>query len=379
MNQKELNEIRRRFRLDKNSISRIYGCYVNCNKEIVTCFDTSLGLMQQEEQEMYLGLLKKALSGSLGKNLLDIPFSTRQVAGSPEHQLLQTLRKTALEDDEARETLFRKIIDGMDMGEQNYLILLTADTYDVPHRSRNDEEDRDSGSEVYRYFVCSVCPVKDASMALRYVHEDNEFRGCSTGNTVSGPEIGFLFPAFDDRSANIYNALYYSRSPEEIHQEVIDSLFQIDPPMSAVEQRNVFDTALAETLDKDCSYDVVQSVHEQIRGRMADHKESGDPEVLELSIPEVGTILANSGVAQDKVAAFDRECRRQYGEDAALNPGNIIESKKFEVTTPEVKITVAPENSYLIETRTIQGRKYLLIPADSGVEVNGIGVSIPNE
>ena len=56
---------------------------------------------------------------------------------------------------------------------------------------------------------------------------------------------------------------------------------------------------------------------------------------------------------------------------------NIIESRKFQVTTPEVKISIAPENSYLIETRIIDGRKYLLIPADDGVEVNGIGVNIP--
>ena len=82
MNQKELNEIRRRFKLDKNSISKIFGCYVNSNKEIISWIDASMGLMQQEEQEMYLGLLKKALSGALGKNLVDITFSTAQVADS---------------------------------------------------------------------------------------------------------------------------------------------------------------------------------------------------------------------------------------------------------------------------------------------------------
>ena len=79
MNQKELNEIRRRFKLDRNSISKIFGCYVNSNKEIISWIDASMGLMQQEEQEMYLGLLKKALSGALGKNLVDIVFSTQQV------------------------------------------------------------------------------------------------------------------------------------------------------------------------------------------------------------------------------------------------------------------------------------------------------------
>ena len=105
MNQKELNELRRRFRLDKNNFSRVYGCYVNSNREIIAWVDTSMGLMRQEEQEMYLGLLKKSLSGTLGKNLIDVVFSTQQVADSDEHRLLQTLRQTELKDPASRETL----------------------------------------------------------------------------------------------------------------------------------------------------------------------------------------------------------------------------------------------------------------------------------
>ena len=128
MNQKELNEIRRRFKLDKNAFSKIYGCYVNSNKEIISCVDASMGLMSQEEQEMYLNLLKKTLSGALGRNLIDIEFSTRQVADSDEHRLLQTLRQTELQDPNARESLYRQIIDAIDMGESSYLILLAADT-----------------------------------------------------------------------------------------------------------------------------------------------------------------------------------------------------------------------------------------------------------
>ena len=135
MNQKELNEIRRRFKLDKNSISKIFGCYVNSNKEIISWIDASMGLMQQEEQEMYLGLLKKALSGALGKNLVDITFSTAQVADSDEHRLLQTMRQTELKDPASREDFCRRLIDALNMGETNYLILLAADRYDVPFRS----------------------------------------------------------------------------------------------------------------------------------------------------------------------------------------------------------------------------------------------------
>ena len=276
MNQKELNEIRRRFKLDRNSISKIFGCYVNSNKEVISWVDASMGLMQQEEQEMYLALLKKALSGALGKNLVDIVLDTRQVADSDEGRLLQTLRQTELKDPNSRETLCHTIIDALDMGETNYLILLAADTYDVPHKSRDDEFQADAGDTVYRYFVCAVCP------------------------------------AFDNRAANLYNVLFYTKNPAELNQAVIDALFRVEPPMSAAEQKNVFDTALTEALDQDCSYDVVQSVHEQIRARIEDHKESHDPEPLELTVTDVGCILANSGVDTEKVEAFKENCEKQY-------------------------------------------------------------------
>ena len=49
MNQKELREIRKRFTLDKDSISHVYGCYVNAAKDIVARMDMSMGLMEQEE------------------------------------------------------------------------------------------------------------------------------------------------------------------------------------------------------------------------------------------------------------------------------------------------------------------------------------------
>ena len=354
MNQKELNEIRRRFRLDKNNFSRIFGCYVNSNREVISWIDASLGLMRQEEQEMYLGLLKKTLSGTLGRNLIDIEFSTAQVADSDEHRLLQTLRQTECKDANARETLCRKIIESFNMGETNCLILLAADAYDVPYRGKDDELQADASGDVYKYFVCAICPVKAPTLELRYDTDENFFHPSSTGHIALAPELGFLFPAFDDRTANIYNALFYSKNVELIHEEVIDAVFRVEPPMSAVEQKNVFDTALADTLEKDCSYDVVQS---------------GD----------VGGILSESGVSEEKVESFRRECEKQYGENAALNPKNILGTGKFEITTPEVKITVAPENSYLIEARMIGGRRYLLIPADDGVEVNGVSVSIPNE
>lgn len=229
MNLKEVSELRRRFRMDRNAISRIYGCFVNSSREIVSYIDESMGILPQDEAEKYLNLLKKALSGKLGKNLIDIIFSTEQVADSDEHRLLMALRDSELKDGEIREEFYQKIINSLDLGDSNYLILLAYDTYDVPHKNKNDEMDADASDAVFSYVVCCVCPVKERKVELGFFPGDNEFHSCA-GQIVAAPELGFLFPAFDDRAANIYNALFYSRKTDEIHQEVIDSVFHTTAP-----------------------------------------------------------------------------------------------------------------------------------------------------
>ncbi len=379
MNQKELNEIRRRWKLDRNAINTIYGCYVNSAKEIISEFDTSLGLMSHDEAEMYLNVLKKALSGTLGKNLIDIEFATAQVSGSEEHTMLMKLKKELLHDDEARKALFNRIIESLTLeDESGYLILLAADAYDVPYHGKDGALQEDGG-EVFKYFVCCICPVKSAVAALGYDAERGEFHSCTAGQTVASPVLGFMFPCFDGRATNIYNALYYTSKPAELHQELIDAVFHTPAVMSAPAQKDAFGAAISDALESACSYDVVQSVHEQIRTRIAEHKESKEPDALELTINEVGTMLKDSGLDEEKVESFRGKCEKEFGSDAMLNPNNIIDAKKFRIETPDIKISVAPESSCFIETRVISGRKYILIPADAGVEVNGINVNITEE
>ena len=210
MNQKELNELRRRFRLDRTGFNRVYGCFVNGNKEIVSDLDESFGYMPEAEAERYLGLLKKVLSGRLGKNLIDIVFSTQQVMEGEEHKLLSALRDSELKDREVRTAFYQKVIDQLDMEGGNYLLLMSHERYDVPHRGSDDELQPDASDQTFSYFVCGVYPVKEGKAELGYFPQENEFHNLAAGQIVCPPELGFLFPAFDDRAANIYNALYLS-------------------------------------------------------------------------------------------------------------------------------------------------------------------------
>ena len=374
MNQKEISELKRRFRLGKNAIGRIYGCYVNSQKEIVSYLDESLDRMPEEEAEKYLALLKKTLSGALGRNLIDIVFSTQQVADSDEHRRLMALRDSRLKDGEVRQEFYQTVIDSLDMGESNYLILLAHDAYDVPHRGKDGEDRADEGDTVFSYIVCCVCPVKDGKLELSYCAGENEFHNCAPSQIVSPPELGFLFTAFDDRAANIYNALTYARKPDELHQEFLDAIFHTEPPMSAGEQREAFQTALREGLEGACGLEVVQAVHERLTAKIEEHRETKDPEPLAVTAKDVAAILRDCGAEEPQITAFCEKCGELFGEGAALSPANLIDSKRFEVKAADVTIAVPPEQSYLVETRIIDGKKYLLIPAGEGLEVNGMPV-----
>lgn len=378
MTEKEISEIRRRVRREKSNISHILGCYVNERREIISMFDQSLGLMPQEEQERYLAILKKTLSGTAGKNLIDISFRTQQVMDSEEHKLLMSLRKSSLKDESAVQDFFQRVIQSLNF-EGNYLILLAHDNYDVPYRSKDGEKQQDASSEVFSYILCSICPVKLTQPELSYYAAEKEFHNSNAGWVVATPELGFMFPAFDDRAANIYNALYYTKDIAENHGEFIDAVFHTDVPMPAAEQKATFQSVLSNALESDCSFEVIQTVHEELCGMIELHKESKVDESLVISKKQVASVLQSCGVSEAHVDTFAEKYDAEFGEDSAVSPRNIIDSKKFEIRTPDVVITVNPERSDLVETRVINGTKYILICADEGVEVNGVSIHISDK
>ena len=378
MNDKEIGEIRRHLRRDRSNITAIYGCYVNEAKEIVTQFRQSTGIMPENEGDKYFALFRRVLSGSLGKNLIDITFKTSQVAGSPEHKLLMDLRGSKLEDEEARASLFQKIIDAIVM-EGGYLILLGCDSYDVPFKSKDDSFQKDAGDETYTCIVCAICPVKQTKANLHYVPEEKVFHDGAMQQMVAAPALGFLFPAFDNRSTNIYNALYYTHDVKASQDALIEALFNTPVPQPAAEQKKTFEALLTTSLEEECSLDVVQTVHDQLCQRIELHKESKVPEPLMISKADVKEVLSSCGISDAHMAKFSVDYDEAFGFEAELHPKNIIDNKHFEVKTPDVVIKVDPARSDLIETRIIGGIKYLMICADENVEVNGVNIHIAGE
>lgn len=372
---KEVAELRRRYRQERSNITKIRGCYVNFSGEIVTTFEESMTLLPVEEQEKYLEFLKKAMSGAIGRTLTNIEFSTKQVVDSPEHRLLSTLRSSALADEEAVEALYEKISGSLRL-PVNYLILLAYDSYDVPYRSKDGAMQSDAGESQFSYIICSICPVKETKPVLHYEGEEKAFHNKGTDWVVAAPEVGFLFPAFDDRGTNLYGALYYSRNGGESYDELVDAIFHTQPPMPPKAQTDSFREVLENALQEECSVEVVQTVHSELRQMVQLHKEAKAEEPLEVTKEEVGGILQGCGISEEKMAAFRVKYECAFGVDSAVPPQNLLSANQLEYRTPDVVVKVDPSRQDLVETRILGGIKYLLIKAEDGVELNGVKVNI---
>ncbi len=371
MTKQEISELKKLLTMKNCSITRICGCYVDGEKNKKTELKQAFLALPEEEMFKYFEILRKTLSGTLGKNLLPLEFPLQSEEAGGTQEFLLRLRDSKLKDDALLEEFYDKIIANYEF-VGNYLILAVHDVYDVPGRTSDGLELEDASDNVYEYVLGCICPVELSKPGLSYDALENTFRNRVRDWVVGLPDTGFLFPAFTDRSADIHSMLYYSKDPEELQEGFAGQLFGCPLPLSAGNQLETFHSLIEDTLGEDCDIEVVKNIHGRLTEMAEEHKEA--PEPLMLAKDEMKTILADSGVSDEKLETFDRRYDETAGETTALFAGNVMNTRAFEVKTPDVVIKVSPDRTDLIETRSINGRECLVIALDGGVMVNGITV-----
>lgn len=373
MNKAETLEIKKQFNPDRCTIDHICGCYVDHekNKRLVT--KSAFGVVPEEEMFKYLDIFAHTLTGTFGKNLISLEFPLEQETVGGTQEFLLALRDSHLEDDALIDQFYDKIIANYVNGENYYIILVHA-IYDIPGMASDGTTMDDASENIYDYILCSICPVKLSKAALGYNESKNVIEDRFRDWVVDGPTKGFLFPAFIERNADIHNMLYFTKKPEDIQPEFIQAMFGGRAPMSAPEQKDIFNTIVADTVGDEGDYDIMRNIHENLQTMIDDHE--GDPEPLELGRKDVEHLLADSGVSEDKMQYFKKNYDNIVGEneDYPLLASNIANTKKFDIETPDVVIKVKPDRADLVETKIIDGRQCLVIAVDDHIEVNGINV-----
>ena len=371
MNKKEVLEIRKQFTPANCAITRIAGCYVDHEKNKKMESKSAFFSLPEEEAFKYFDIFKKTLSGTMGKNMLNMEFPIDQEMPGGTQEFLMKLKASKLEDDMLLEEFYDKVIATYEYAENYYIILIHA-MYDVPGRSSDNMEMFDASDEVYEYLVCSICPVSLSKAGLSYNAESNCIQDRIRDWVVDMPDKGFLFPAFNDRSTDIHGVLYYTKKSEDLQPELIEQLLGAKMPMSANTQKETFQMLIEDTLGEDGDYETIRNIHDTLNDMIEEHKE--EPEPLQLDKTDVRKVFEKSGVSSEKMECFDQNYEETAGEKTSLLATNITETKKFQIETPDIVIKVNPERADLIETRVIDGRQCLVIAVDDHIEVNGVNV-----
>lgn len=373
MNKRELAEIRRRLHADKCATWGISGCYVSEKGEIVSRFELPASMLAEDELERYLAIFRKSLTGTVGKNLIQVPFTVSQVENSAEHTLMMKLKSGKETRDSVLDELYSKIVQSVSF-ESRYAVLILNESYDVIHKGREESE------EVFNFVLCVICPVAETKAALCYDSESRKFKSKGSDFVLKAPQLGFMFPSFDQRSANIYSAVYYTKDPAVCRTAFTDALFNAELPLAAEVQKTTFSDVLCASLGSECTYEVVRDVREHIVGLV----EEADADKFNDDAPIVGkgemkALLQSIGVSEEKVEAFGNEYDEAFGKGTELDAVNLADKRRFVIKTSDVSVKIDPDKTELVSVEYIDGLKYILIRIEDGIEVNGIDVKVRKE
>lgn len=371
----ELNELKKQFTPRNCSISRICGCYVDGEKNIKASFaDSFYNIAGEEESYKYFEIIRKVLSGTIGKTALNMDFPLEAESEGGKQSFLLRLRDSKLKDEALLNEFYEKVIESYDY-VGNYLILLITDVYDIPNKTTDNIINEDASDTVFDYILCAICPVNLSKPGLSYDTSSGEFHNRVRDWVVEVPDAGFLFPAFNDRASDIHSIMYYVKDSEEMHNAFVDEVIGAPLNLTAKTQKAVFQTVIEETLGEDNDFDIVQNIHENLTELETDHKNREIAEPLTLNKNELKSLFERSGVEDNKLEIFDSIFEAATGDEATrLYVNNLHNTRAYEVKTPDVVIKVNPERADLVSTKVIDGRKCIVIEINDNVEVNGVEV-----
>lgn len=404
MNKKEVAEIKRRLKKESCTIQHMCGCYVDAEKNKLVTFSQKFLNLEEDEFYKYLEIAGKALSGTLGNNLLELEFPIDEEAVGGRQQILMALRASKLEDDALLDTYYDLIIDSYDY-VGNYLITLYYDVYDVPLKG-TDELAMDESDEVYEYLLCCICPVALSKPGLGYLEGEHRI-GARIRDWVVGPtDTAFLFPAFNGRATDIHSTLVYTKNAKEPHAEFWANGLGCGTKRTATQKRDAFENMVVQTLgpDDEETKDTVLDVQQNLNDFILVEKEKVDKdEPILLDGEMITEILTDAGISEPKAEKITASYESFFEDtlpdaqellDAKAIKNNEVRVEKKQLqekvvdltkkledagvitsdgTDIDVVVKVTPEKVEEIHTAFVDGKRCLVIPMkeDEEAKING--------
>ncbi len=381
MTKKEINEIKALFdTIQECGIRELVGCYVDADRNKVKTFSESFHDLPEEEMHKYLEIFRRTLSGTPGKNLMDMHFENTEYDNNPIGKgLLQKLRASELKDEVALNEFYDKVIDTYSY-VGNYLILLIYQNYDIPGITDDGLKMEDASDEIYSYILCSICPMKLTKPGLGFDDDLGEIHTLRRTFAVQLPDVGFLFPAFNERSTDDNNILFSSRKADILQDALIEKVLDVTATLPAKQQKEGFQEFVTEVLGNESNFDTVFSIQENLKETVTNKKSEAAGEAVFLDKEVMKDVFKRSGVSEEKLEKFDQKFEEQFDTEQnvkveeKLFADNVAPLRNFEVKNKNMLLRVKSKHTDIMDTRIIDGKKCLVIEITDDMTVNGISV-----
>ena len=381
MTKKEINEIKALFdTIQECGIRELVGCYVDADRNKVKTFSESFHDLPEEEMHKYLEIFRRTLSGTPGKNLMDMHFENTEYDNNPIGKgLLQKLRASELKDEAALNEFYDKVIDTYSY-VGNYLILLIYQNYDIPGITDDGLKMEDASDEIYSYILCSICPMKLTKPGLGFDDDLGEIHTLRRTFAVQLPDVGFLFPAFNERSTDDNNILFSSRKADILQDALIEKVLDVTATLPAKQQKEGFQEFVTEVLGNESDFDTVFSIQENLKETVNNKKSEAAGEAVFLDKEVMRDVFKRSGVSEEKLEKFDQKFEEQFDTEQnvkveeKLFADNVAPLRNFEVKNKNMLLRVKSKHTDIMDTRIIDGKKCLVIEITDDMTVNGISV-----
>lgn len=316
MNKKDVLELKRRFKKDHCTFTRMCGCYVDAQKNIVLNLKETVLNLDENEFFKYLEIAKKTLSGTIGNNLLELNFVVDEENVSNKQHFLMNLKKSRLKDDSLLDDFYKSIIDSYDY-TGNFIILAFHDAYDVITKT-SDNSKLDESEEVYEYILCAICPVSLTKSGLGYLEDEDRIGALSREWMVGPPDLGFVFPAFIDRSSDVNSLMYYTKNAKDTHPELMEEGLGCDSKQTATEQKVLFHTIIQNAIgdDEETANKFFMEIQENLNN-IVDEKDAmtdTEREPIILSNNVIQDVLLESGIPEEITTKIEKSYIEEFGD-----------------------------------------------------------------
>ncbi len=371
MNRSNVLEIKKTIKVEDGSIDKIITCFVNGNKKKLISNTESFNSLSEEEAFKYVDILKSTLSGAIGKKLVNISFSSDSASEKAEENLYSSFKNIPA-NETARDEFIDSIIENYTFDE-NYLLVIGHGLYSAPTKASDGAILEDESSD-YEFMVAAICPVHSTKAGLTLDTKTGRMISSTQIQIVEKPVNGFLYPAFNDRASDRHSLLWFSKKPEEQHDELIELLTGSAAPVSSTEQQNVFERILSEVTDDDADFEVIKNLHDNLLTMTEEAKYNSEDKKLEKE--DIKEILKEAGVEDEKLEDFDHVYERASGDkEITFVPQNLMTVDKFNVKAPDVDIKIKSDKTSLVQKKRIDGKNCLVVALEGGIRLNGILVS----